>query len=683
MSTFDVSTNTGSTVRFRTMLRRLVLLTAVYLLTLLSCWAFDAEFYNSRFTAFFGSMAVIIVAVAYGPATRLFIRLNSFATFLEGRGSFVSNSVEEAPKFALLRMGFGLVMVYRAYWVLNYFTSADWNDYRILVPAMISFVAGGMVLFGMFTQLTLAVLIIFQWHIGDTALETSTLGNDIAALFGFLLIFANAGAHFSIDGRIRRQNHWLGRLVAGGYYRNGLTPTATLQIAKFLSLLGYGAVCIYSLGMHLGEPAWMEGYAGPQLLTNNYMSVYGDEFAQLFTYSGAFVLLARVAMWGMLPWYLLLVVCVVWGGWPRIYALVWAFLFFCLSKFVLNLGMLAEFEFLFFAGLFWQRAFISGAKSLDVAYDDRCNLCDRTVNFIKATDIFSRVQLRPLSKNNAWLKAHGIDPNDAQKDLYGIDARYPEVAAKGYDFYLLLTKKVVLLTPLFPVLFAASFVGGRALYRFIADRRTRLFGVCHLPTPKKEYVLLPEGQVAESKISSGDPITPFFIHVAFLTICYVATIPTPWIFLTAPKPMQSALSLLYPFGDAAHVYGITPINVFNHYDLGLAENWFTLSKIETDGGVSLLPVFDVEGKRLAAHRSDRNYFGRTLIFRRSAIDTSGCQYEAQKGIINYLAESVSGSQGNYIYRQYHQALPDASMLNTGKYETQPITVVCDVNFSLE
>ncbi|NEK52538.1 DUF393 domain-containing protein [Rhizobium leguminosarum] len=683
MSTFDVSTNDKSAFHLSSAGRRLVLLSVFYAFTLLMCSAFETEGYITRFSALFGSLAVIIIAVRYGPAERVYERLNSFSAFLERRGAFISNPVNEAPKFALLRMGFGLVMIYRAYWLLYYLTPSDWSDYRVFVPAFVSIVGGLMVAFGLFTQLALVVLIVFQWQVGDTSLRTSTLGNDIAALFGLLLIFANAGAHFSVDGRLRRRPHRFGRLIAAGYYRNGLAPTATLQAAKFLALLGYGAVCLYSLGMHLGEPAWMQGYAGPQLLTNNFMSIFGDEFTQLFTYSSVFVMLARVALWGMLPWYLLVVACVVWGGWPRTYALIWAFLFFCLSKFVLSLGMLAEFEFLFFAGLFWQRAFISGAKTLNVAYDDRCNLCDRTVNFIKATDIFNRVQLRPLSKNTKWLTAHGIDPSEAQKDLYGIDASNEMVATKGYDFYLLLTKKVALLIPFYPILLAASFVGGRAIYRFIADRRTKLFGVCHLPTPKKDYVLLPEGQTVEAKISFRDPITPFFLHVAFLTICYVTTIPTPWIFLSAPKLIQSSLSVLAPFGDAAHVYGITPINVFNHYDLGLAENWFTLSKIDSDGKASLLPVLDEHGKRLAAHRSDRNYFGGTLTFRRSVIDTTGCQYDSHAEIINYLAESAGGHRGNYIYRQYHQTLPDASKLISGIYEVQPISVVCDINFALK
>jgi len=550
----------------------------------------------------------------------------------------------------------------------------------VIVPAIVSMVGGVLVATGLFTQIALISLIVFQWQIGDIPLGTSTLGNDVAALFSLLLIFVNAGAHFSLDGKIRRGRHRVGRLVTAGYYENGLAPAATLQVAKFLSLLGYGAVCLYSLGMHLGEPAWMQGYAGPQLLTNNFMSVYGDEFAQLFSYSGVFVVLARVAMWGMLPWYLLLVVCVLWGGWPRVYALGWAFLFFCLSKFVLNLGMLAEIEFLFFAGLFWQRAFISGSKTLDVAYDDRCNLCDRTVNFIKIADIFRRVQLRPLSKSTDWLTKHGIDPSDAQKDLYGIDSDKGNSPVKGYDFYLLLTKKVALLAPLYPILLVASFLGGRSVYRYIADRRTKLFGVCHLPTPKKEYSLLPEGQAVKMRISPTDPITPFFVHIVFLTICYVTTIPTPWIFLSAPKPIQSALSILAPFGNAAHIYGIAPINVFNHTDLGMAENWFTISEIAPDGKISLLPVLDEEGKRLAIHRSDRAYFGNTLAFRRTVIDTTSCEYENRSTIVNYLAESVSGHKGKYLYRQYHQSLPDASKLNDGVYEAQPVSVVCEVTF---
>ncbi len=681
-STFEDTTSGTRDIQYFSILGRIALLSVVCLAALALCWVFGTEFYESRFYAFFGSLAVIMLAVRYRPLSGFYCYLNSFARFLEKRGAFVSNPVDEAAKFALIRVGFGALMIYRAFWVLYFLIPADWSDYHVIVPALISLMGGVLVTAGLLTQFALITLIIFQWQVGDITLNTSTLGNDVAALFSLLLVFANAGAHFSIDGKLRRGKHWIGIAVAATYYKNGLAPSATIQIAKFLSLLGYGFVCLYSLGVHLGEPAWMEGYAGPQLLTNNFMSTYGDQFAKLFSYSSISVFLARFAMWGMLPWYLLLVVCVVWGGWPRAYALTWAFLFFCLSKFVLSLGMLAEIEFLFFAALFWQRALITGSKTLKVAYDDRCNLCDRTVNFIKMTDIFRRVELRPLSKNVHWLIEHGINPNDAQRDLYGFSSNENGQPVKGYDFYLLLTKKVALLTFLHPFIFVAGYLGGRRFYRFIADRRAKLFGVCHLPSPKKEYVLIEDGQSVATKISANDPITPTFIHLVFLGFCYVTTIPTPWIFISAPKPIQSILSALAPFGDAAHVYGITPINVFNHTDLGMAENWFTLSEIKPDGHIVRLPVLDEKGKKLSAHLSDRNYFGRTVVFRRKVIDTTSCEYDKHSGLINYLAESTSGHKGTYVYRQYHQALPDASKLDAGIYEVQPTSVICELNFAL-
>ncbi len=641
------------------------------------------HWHGIRLIFFFSSLAVV-VAVTGNPvvSARVTSALNWLAEVLSRRGAFQSNAVEEAPKFALIRIAFGIFLTIRAFWLIYYMTSEDWINYSVSAPAIFSMLCALLVTAGLLTQPTFVFLILLQWHIGDALLGTSTLGNDIAAFLSMLLIFANAGAHLSVDGILRRRHSLAGRAIAATYYRYGLAPDATVQIAKLLALFGYWCVCVYSLGVHLGEPSWMQGVAGPQLLTNNFMSRFGSEFAVVFASSEFAVLFGRISLWGMLPWYLLLLPCVVWGGLPRAYAIIWGLLFFTLSLFVLRLGWLAEFEFLFFAALFWQKAFLGGPKTLQVAYDDRCNLCDRTVKFVKAVDVFNRVDLKPLSKNQEWLIKHGIDPNDAQKDLYGVKTDSKDRPAKGYDFYLMLSREVLILLPLLPVLLIGQFLGGRSIYRFIADRRTAIFGVCQIPTVKREHSYLPiEGRLI-TNISGRDPVAIVFLHMIFLGIAYLTTIPTPFIFLSAPMPIQNVFTLLRPFGEAAHIYGITPIDVFNRTDLRMAENWFTISQIGSDQKATLLPILDEDGKRLGSHHSDRIYFGNTLVFRRGVIGTERCEFDAYRGMIKYLTKSVSGKSGQYLYRQYSQQLPPDALLMEGIYAIQPRQIICESRYSI-
>ncbi|MBY5869069.1 thiol-disulfide oxidoreductase DCC family protein [Rhizobium leguminosarum] len=643
---------------------------------------FALGFLADRLMIFFTSLAAVTICLVIPAASASIARqLNWLAEFLDRRGAFRSNPAEEAPKFAMIRIAFGVLLAIRSFWLMYYLTAEDWGSLAVALPAITSMIGGIAVAAGFFAQPTLLSLILFQWQAGDWLLGTSTLGNDIAAFLAILLVFANAGAHLSIDGLLRRRQNLVGRLIAATYYQYGITPTATLQITKLATLFGYWCVCVYSLGIHLGEPAWMQGVAGPQLLTNNFMSRYGDEFASVLSSSEIAVFLTRISLWGMLPWYLLLLPCVVFGGLARLYALFWASLFFTLSLIVLRLGWLAEFEFLFFAALFWQKAFLVGPKTLQVAYDDRCNLCDRTVKFVKAVDVFNRVDLKPLSENQPWLIQHGINPDNAQKDLYGVKAGSGGRAAKGYDFYLMLSSEVLLLLPFYPLLFVGQFLGGRSVYRFVADRRTKLFGVCQVPTPKKGHEYLPTGGVTLKRIQSGDPVTIMAVHMLLLGAVYLTTIPTPYIFISAPGPVQQALAAVRPLGDAAHVYGITPIDVFNRTDLRMAENWFTISKLDGDAE-TLLPILDEAGKRLDAHRSDRVYFGNTLAYRRGVIDSKGCNFEGYKASIAYLTKSVSGIPGEYRYRQYFRPLPQDALLMKGIYESRPTSIVCETDYQV-
>ncbi|WP_159947169.1 DCC1-like thiol-disulfide oxidoreductase family protein [Rhizobium sp. 18065] len=681
--TFIRSTHSRQSWPMRNTILCLALLSAVAAAALSATWIFGAtRWHGARLVVFFlmlGAAIGVMGLPSVGAAVTA--ALNKIAAALEQRGSFHSNAVAEAPKFALIRIAFGTLLTIRALWLIYYMSYSDWADWHVAIPAISAAACGLLVTIGFFTQPTLIFLMLFQWHIGDAFLASTTLGNDVAAAFSLLLIFANAGAHLSFDSQLRRSRLRLGSIISATYYRDGLPSTATLQIAKLVSLSAYWCVCLYSLGIHLGEPAWMQGYAGAQLLANEFMSRFGSEFAQLFSSSTFAVVMSRFALWAMLPWYLLLLPCVLIGGLFRTYAITWGLLFFLLSCAVLRLGWLAEFEFLFFAALFWSRAFLAGGNRLQVAYDDRCNLCDRTIQFIKFVDVFGRVQMRPLSKNEAWLRSVGIDPADAQKDLYGYKSGSSTAPSKGYDFYLLLTRDVLLLLPLYPVLLIGSFLGGRSVYRFVADRRTAMFGVCQIPSSKREYSYTTSEGAPPVSIKSGDIIGPVFIQLVGLAIAYVVTIPTPYLFMTAPQPVQSVLGFAKPLANAAHIYGITPINVFNRTDLAMAENWFTISAIAADGSERLLPILNEKGQRLEAHRSDRIYFGNTLKFRRAVIGTDKCEYLNYQKMMTYLVASVSDEQGSYLYRQYHQPLASPVDINAGTYIQRPSHMVCEIVFN--
>lgn len=632
-----------------------------------------------------GILAFVLVAVFSRSAIALpwANGLNWFATWLATRGAFTSDSVREAPKFALIRMVFGLFLLDRAMAIAIRMPTSDWTEPQLAIPLIAVLVMSCMLVAGLLTQVTLVVFILWDWQLFERWMKTSTLGNDIAAMLAILLLLASAGAHYSLDARLRRRNDLPGRVIRATYFADGITPNNVLQLAKFITLGSYWLVCSYSLMMHLSEDAWMTGLAGPHLLTSPFMSRFSDEMIWLLQAGGdTAILLARISLWAMLPWYLLVLPGVLMGGWMRHYIILWGILFFLLSLIVLQLGWLAEFEFLFWAGLFIGPALLGRNGDLNVAYDDRCNLCDRTVNFIRRIDLFGRVALRPVSQNKDWLAKHGIAAEDALTDLYGVEEETGRMAS-GYRFYELLTRKLFLLWPLHPLLVLGRWLwAGPAIYRFIADRRTRLFGVCQLPTPKPDCGISTT-VTPDRPITSTNPILPIAAHWIVLSVVYLCFIPAPFAGYHGLQVPEFAQKTAKHAVRAAHFYGITPIDVFNRADLRMSENWFTLSQLDETGTEHLLPVFNHKGQRLNLHRSDRVYFGHTLAFRRVTIDKTGCHFEDWQERIKYIAAHAFATgqiPSELVYTQYLQPLAKDEELLAGVFKPDAPKVVCRIKF---
>ncbi len=616
------------------------------------------------------SILPIVLVLSFKPAVSNSI--TSFIQKISSRG--LSSDVNELPKFAIIRILFGFVIAIRGYEILAHLTLADYSNHFVLMIALLNFIAGLLLIFGFITQIALLYLIFFQWLIGDVYLYSQTLANDIAAILSVLLVFTNSGKRLSLDGLLLKKIQYKYLNYIFLYFKTTPTET-TITIAKFIALFSYWCVCCYSVVLHFNEHAWTSGIAGPLLLSNNFMSSWHATFTDLFIHSSTAVYLAKISIWMMMGWYGLVLPFVLLGGIWRKYIIVWGLLFFVLSRFVLELSWLSEVEFLLWAGLFWTKLGISGKQHIEVAYDDKCSLCDTTVRFIRAVDVFDKVKLRPVSENHTWLKTHNISVEQAMFDLYGVDNKSGKIFS-GYDLYLNLSKQIVLLWPFFPVLLVGKWLKiGPLIYRWIAFRRTQMFGVCVLPSPKRPiFIAVEDVDVLQNKV-----ISIALLHVTLLGGFYLSAIPVPSLNI---KGDDSKL------GAAAQVYGIAPINVFNHTDLRMAENWFTLRDI-THGGNYLIPLISERGEKLPYHKSDRVAYGYTVGFKRWYIGESGCFYNQYKTTLDYLVlvylhkEKLDGTKRRFKYTQYFQALPGNDALLQNRYIPNPITEPCELEFEIQ
>jgi hypothetical protein len=227
--------------------------------------------------------------------------------------AFPVGSAFEHNKFALLRMVFGLALLMRELDVYSLLLASErlspvglWSGAAVLASALLTV--------GFASQWALLFLIGAMWQHGDAVVGTATLGNDVGAILAVLLFVMNAGKHLSIDALLLKRKP---ALHSPGLYYKGVPNADAVFYAKFTALTSYWAVCVYSVVIHLNEPAWMDGSAGPLLLSNNFMATWHEQFSALFASSEWAVALAKVSLWMMMLWYPAVLPFVLIGGWFR------------------------------------------------------------------------------------------------------------------------------------------------------------------------------------------------------------------------------------------------------------------------------------------------------------------------------------------------------------------------------
>jgi predicted DCC family thiol-disulfide oxidoreductase YuxK len=504
-----------------------------------------------------------------------------------------------------------------------------------------------------------------------------------------VLVFAPVGQALSLDAAWgERMPIWRDALRA---LRSlfGAPTAARISLLRFLGLISFGILCLYSALYHFTDPAWMQGYANALLLTSSYLSQHYGLFRELFAaYPVVSLRIAEATLYAMIAWELLLVPLVLLSAFTRNIVVAWGVLFFLVSTFVLQLGWLPYYEYVLWAALFWQRAWLNadGRATLELLYDDRCNLCDRTVRFLSRADLFGVVSFRPLSRNPELLKKHGISAGDALQDLYGIDRRGR--VFNGYGLYAELARRVLLLAAAWPPLVVGRWLLlGPLIYRWIAARRIRLFGVCERPAPLPSSVHSTVEVNAARVPHSRQPM------LTALLVAYLVLLPTflPRVVLLGVSvdsfgPVREFDRLARHWLGGAHkLVGLTEINVFNANDLRMSEVFFTVEARGADGRLRMLPFTGAIGERLAWHYSDRVYFANSLAFRRHRPKEGDYCYQEShlphiREIVAWAREDTALKAPQYVIRYYFQPLPEAQRLKRYEFEMPDILPVCEVIF---
>lgn len=613
---------------------------------------------------------LVAVLIRRWGARRIERFLRTIAAFLARRGLFAVPIRADAQKLNLLRIVLGVSFLDRTLNIAQfvYFGPAD---PVAQVTCVVVILLAIMLTVGFMTPVAAIALLFGNTLLFDNYFRTYTLGSDVLSILLIVFALLPAGTHLSVDRWILDKKGALSPAVGKLYALVGGPTFYRAVLAKSAAMLSYGLLCIYSALAHIHDPAWLTGEAGPLLLTSSYLTSHFDFFRRLFADWPLAVSAFKLSMYVMFVWYFGFIVFSVIGGILRKFVIAWSILFFGLSTFVLDLGWLGIYEFILLAALFWDRAFLNrrGASTLHILYDDRCNLCDRTMRIIRMIDLFAIARFRPLSKNLPLAASHGIDHAQAMTDLYAIDARRGRTYA-GYAFYTEIAKRLFLALPFYPLLILGRLIWiGPAAYRYIADRRTRLFGVCQLPTDpdRLESRTWPAAVTNAGRAPAGRALFGSYMVLHLLFAC---------LYLTSLPGIGSKLG--HFLRTMTHVNGYMRIDVFNAHDLTLSEHWFTIAADHGDGRQALLPFVGTNGERLAWHKSDRVYFGNSLLWRRSKNAQPGVCWD--DGDIEFLREIAEWHKyrtdelpKGYVLTYYFEPLPD---MKSGQFRYPEAEIIC-------
>ncbi len=395
----------------------------------------------------------------------------------------------------------------------------------------------------------------------------------------------------------------------------------------------------------------------------------------------------------MMAWELALIPMVLVPGILRKFAIVFGLSFFLVSMFVLQLGKLSHYQFVLWGILFWPGWWTNreNKERIYLFYDDRCNLCDRTVWFLSHIDVFNIIELAPISKNEAFADENGLSNEAVLNDLYGVHATSKEKFG-GFQLYLELTRRLLLLVPFFPVLYLGKITSiGPRIYRWVADRRRAIFGVCEMPSVNPTEV---SREAPECGLAWGKNTFFNAFLATYLLLLGVYVIRLPYLYENIPAVAevreQLKLSSSKWLRMAPSLHGQVPLSVFTPDVLMMGTHYFTFSRVLANGEQELVPYVGPRGERLEwVLESDRLYFGHSLKWRRTMYGRGGDRicYEPDrddrffKQLFMLADRMYPTAAQRYKIDFYHQGLANLELLNGVRYELPPIEHICTVEFS--
>ncbi|MEM8638656.1 MAG: DCC1-like thiol-disulfide oxidoreductase family protein, partial [Cyanobacteria bacterium P01_G01_bin.54] len=378
------------------------------------------------------------------------------------------NPVALERNINLVRVIFGLGMLHRyvdilGFSILTYdnqgFFPIDSSPAITAARAIYGIVLSLLIASGFLTPVALFLLLLFMMQF------VYYLGPQVAGMLIWGLILLGAGRSYSIDSLLLKRSRF--KKIIKWIYLFTLEPKNPTRIpdvlsqARFFVLLLFWGVCVSAMSYHFLDPLWLQGKVLQLLFLTPYLTdhyTWLTEFANkqpvLYDIFGA----STIYIQGVWELFLFPLMYFPWG---RVFVLIWGLGFFIQSFFMMNLGYLPFIEICMWT-LIFNYSPVLNLNTAILYYDDRCNLCRRTVVVLKIFDFYEVLEVKGLS----------IAPEIVQAemgDTLQIALLYRGNVYTGYRAYQKLCSSLFPFLLLYPIIFLGNITNlGSKVYQWIA-----------------------------------------------------------------------------------------------------------------------------------------------------------------------------------------------------------------------
>ncbi len=562
------------------------------------------------------------------------IFLNSLFKFIDtSKFPQCKDTKFENNKIGLLRITLGGIVFIRTLIIMYtsfYYYPKGYNllNINFSIESLFSIISCLLVFMftiGFFTPVACLVLLFFYPTIDlylGTGLNLGTCIFSTTLIFYFLTNNKN----YTIDSILIIKNNMLAKCILKIYSFIGAPSLNNLRLFYFFLFISYALISFGALQYHLNDSYWTTGKTVAVLMANSYLNKFYELF-RLFERNFPHVY-SIFSIMGVIfqSIFQLLMIPLMWLRFGRYFVALYGLWFISISVIFLEISYLPFVEIIVWSLIFFRP---HSTQKISIIYDDYCNLCSKNIkflNFINISDIFN---FSPLSKSENLLRQYNINKKDAFNHMHGV---VNEKIYTGFDLYLAICRNHPLLIVLYPCLYLLKITRiGYSIYNYIAKYRYRLFGSCkiELHNARNNATNLPEIKpLAQQSHLYVSAVSVFIILIFTL---FIFTFPWTQNYLKWEPPQFINKTFFYA--------GLVIPNVFNARDLSMGNTYPVIYRV-LQNTRTMVPFNGMEGQRLYYHLSDTLYFGNSLRWRRSAINSSELACKPESDLYSSVSQII-------------------------------------------